>query len=250
MTSCPALGFRPVPASPNAVVSPEKRETAMKNFTRMLAATLCLGVAFAQATGSDNLFPGENGSSSGNDSSRIEDLRTRIAKLERRIESLESGAGKASVRAADACGQAVQAADVCGQAAATTATASRVVVRRYLVPLGSAVVPTVNSASALSVQNFGTTGVVSGVSVLSAPTTFAAPTGVTTFAAPVTTLAPAAACTNVVPNAAAIGTLGTTYSTWGAYPTTVYRGTGAVYSNSYSGAALNTGSGVSFLRVR
>lgn len=222
----------------------------MKNFTPMIAAALCLGFvlapAGAHATGNDGLFPGDPAPSLGSDSSRLDSLRARIANLEQRIETLETRSGKAASTTPGACCQAVQATDVCGQAA-TTATATRVVVRRYLVPLGTTIVPTVNSASALSVQGLGTRGVVSGVSVLSAPATFAAPAGVTTFAAPVTTLAPAAACTNVAPNAAA---LGTTYSTWGAYPTTVYRGVGAVYSNSYSGAALNTGSGVSFLRVR
>ncbi len=223
----------------------------MRNFTPMFGVALCLGFVLApadsHAAGNDGLFPGEPAPSQEGESSRIESLRTRIAKLEQRIANLETQSGKAGARAAGICGQAVQAADVCGQSTAVSATATRVVVRRYLVPLGTTVVPTATSASGLSVQGVGTAGVVSGVSVLSAPTTFAAPAGVTTLAAPVTTLAPAATCTNVVSNAA---TLGTTYSTWGAYPTTVYRGAGAVYSNSYSGAALNTGSGVSFLRVR
>ena len=250
MTSCHALVFRPVPARPQTVASPRKRETVMKNFTLILAVMLCPGVALAQGAGSNPLIPGQPGPGAGPGNSRIEDLQRQIKNLEQRILYLEKQAGIPAGGPADAPGKPGQAAGACGQAAVPTATVSHVVVRRYLVPLGTAVVPTVNSASALPVQSLGTTGAASGVTVLSAPTTFVAPAGVTTFAAPATTLAPAAACTTVAPNAAAVGTLGTTYSSWGAYPTTVYRGTGAVYSNSYSGAALYTGSGVSFVRVR
>ena len=216
----------------------------MKNFTLILAVMLCPGLALAQGAGSTTVLPVQPVPGDGPVNSRIEELQKQIKNLEQRILHLEKQAGIASGVPADAPGKPGQAASACVQAAVPTATASRVVVRRYLIPLGATVVPTVNSASALPVQSFGTTGVASGVTILSAPTTFAAPAGVTTFAAP------AAACTTVAPNAAALGSLGTTYSTWDAYPTTVYRGTGAVYSNSYSGAALNTGSGISFLRVQ
>jgi len=258
------MGGLGIPADPHlfkTLASPEKRETAMRNFTRFSAVTLCFGLALtlagsgARAADTDGLFPGEPvvDPGPGAEQSRIDSLRTRIAGLEQRIASLESRSGSAPAATTDCCGPALATTDVCGQSAATTTTARRVVLRRYLVPLGTTVGPTVNSTAALSVQGFGSTGVVSGASVLAAPSTFATSAGfttlaapVTSLAAPVTTLARAAACSN----AATLGTFGATQSTWGAYPTTVYRGTGAVYSNSYTGAALNTGSGVSFLRVR
>jgi hypothetical protein len=224
---------------------------------RLLFATgaLFCGMAFvpfspgqiARAAENDGLFLGEPAGDPISDSERIDALKARIASLEQRILNLESRTGNATLRASDACGCAVQATDVCGQAAATTTT-SRVVVRRYLVPLGTTVVPIVNSASALSVQGFGATGVAAGTSAFAAPATFAAPSAVTTLAAPVTTLAPPAACSPITPTA--YGVPGSTYSNWGAYPTTIYRGVGAVYSNSYGGAALTTGSGVSFHRVQ
>ncbi len=233
---------------------------------RVVLAAVALGCGFAFTTiASDNLavadeigqlLPGESAVDSGSNPHRIEELRSRIASLEERIAILESVTVTSPASATEACGQAVPTTDSCCQAAAATTTTSRVVVRRYLVPLGTTILPVTNSSSALSVQGLGLTGAVSGVSAFAAPTTyaapatFAAPVGLTTLGAPSPVFAPAGACSNVASYTAGYDPLGTTYSTWGAYPTTVYRGVGSVYSNSYSGAALNTGSGVSFYRVR
>ena len=248
-----------------SAVPTEKRETAMKNILMMMSA-LCLvaahapSEAYAQAadtlatnpTSTDTaasvsdgvvlggVVSGGPATSLGNHDSKIQILQTRIASLEKRIAALEAQSKNTSGQSTDACKQVVESSNPCLQTAAATTT-SRVVVRRYLIPLSTNVVPMVSAPAEPAVQPLAANGVLSSVPIL------AAPNAVTMLGAPVSTVTPRATVTTVVPGAV---TTGTNYSTWGAYPTTVYRGVGAVYSNSYSAAALSTGSGVSYIRIR
>ncbi|MBI1312921.1 hypothetical protein GC176_16650 [bacterium] len=236
----------------------------MKPYTSSLAAVvLSFAVAFVPAgsrlyaqTAEENddissLLPGEPsgnsnpGPAGGNRNLQI--LQSKIAELEQRIRVLEQRQSVKPANAQGDCPQAVVATSNCAEVAALTTgnvATSQVVVRRYLVPLSTTtqLLPAVNSTvgAGVSLQGLGATTLAPNVSVLAAP------------AAPVTMLAPSAGCLTVSPNLVSpnMTTLGTSYSTFGAYPTTVYRGAGAVYSNSFNSAALNTGSGVTFLRIQ